>query len=156
MQFWSESLGAPLECWSTERGLCSAKIYSDIYVRVQRIRDIFQTKWRLLCSRVLILDRNWPFWVWRERGRGRGGEGNLVSRALISKEKAISFPEPKCHTWAPETRLRKKPWGTRLGGNISRAHPELKGKLFLLILNTTNLGFKIFIPTLKLGMYNKV
>lgn len=42
------------------------------------------------------------------------------------------------------------------GGNISRAHPELKGKLFLLILNTTNLGFKIFIPTLKLGMYNKV
>ena len=92
----------------------------------------------------------------RERAGEGGGEGNLVSRALISKEKAISFPEPKCHTWAPETRLRKKPWGTRLGGNISRAHPELKGKLFLLILNTTNLGFKIFIPTLKLGMYNKV
>ena len=34
------------------------------------------------------------------------------------------------------------------------AHPDQKGTLLLLTLNMTNLGFKFFIPTLKLTMYH--
>ena len=59
-----------------------------------------------------------------------------------------------------KTSLKGKALGTMLGGRGGGGelveHPEPKGTLFLLILNMNNLGFKLFIPTLKLRMYNKV